>query len=75
MSDQLKALEAITGIMLKANVAIPIVFGAVHAIASIIKGVIGNGPTLSELADMIAAQVDANDAKGRAEIERLKALL
>lgn len=68
----LEALELITQVFLQANVAVPIVSGTVMAIASIIRGVTGGGPSLAEIADMIEDQVGANDETIRAEIARLE---
>jgi hypothetical protein len=72
---QLQALELLTGVLMQANGAIPLVFGAVSAIAAIVKGIAGNGPSLVELADLVDKQIAVNDAAGKAEIARLRALI
>lgn len=74
MDQQLQALGLIAEILGKANVAVPIVFGVVSAIGAMLKGITGTGPSPTELADLIKAQIDANDVNGHAEIDRLKAL-
>lgn len=73
MDKTLQALELIAQSMGQANIAIPIIFSTVTAIVHIIKGATGSGPTLLEVADMMEKQIDANDAFGKAEIERLRA--
>lgn len=75
MDKALEALGLITKDMAAANIAVPIIFDAVVGIAAIIKAAKGTGPTLLELADLIQTQIDANDAFGQAEIDRLKAVL
>lgn len=70
----LAALDAVTEILLEASVAAPIIGGTVMAIASIIKGVTGSGPSLSEIADALEAKLGRNDDSLRAEIARLRAL-
>lgn len=72
MDNLIQALTLITQGMLTANIAIPLVFGAISSIAAIVKGATGNGPSVTELADLIEQQVNANDAAGKAEIARLK---
>lgn len=70
-----QALTLITQGLISGKVAIPVVYGIIAAIAAIVKGATGKGPTATELADLIADQVEANDWAGRAEILRLKELI
>ena len=74
MNTTLKTLTDITAILQVANVAAPIISGTIIAIASIIRGVTGTGPTLSEIADMLEARLQRNDVLIRAEIARMDAL-
>lgn len=74
MQDTLKFIELGTKILIAANVATPIIFGTISAIAAIIKGVTGSGPTLRELAGILEAQIGTTDRTIRAEIARLEAL-
>lgn len=74
MNTTINVLGQITQLLLTANVATPIIGGTVMAIASIIKGITGSGPTLTEIADMLQQTLGANDAAIRAEIARLEAL-
>lgn len=69
------ALAILTQSFMQANIAIPIIFQAVTGIAAIIKSVKGEGPSADELANLIQAQLEQNDAAGHAEVERLKSLL
>lgn len=66
-------LENVTDLLLQANVAVPIISGTVMAIAAIVKGVTGSGPSLSEIADMLETKIGQNDTNIRAEIARLEA--
>lgn len=75
MQKQLELLSQLTALLLGANAAVPVVFGTITAISSIIKGVTGTGPSLAQLADLVQAQLKANDDFGKAEIERLKAMV
>lgn len=75
MDNAIQALTLITQGLLTANVAVPIVFGAINSIAAIIRSATGNGPSLPELADLIDAQVASNDEAGKAEVARLRAQL
>lgn len=52
-----ETLQTITQILLAANGAIPLVAGAVGAIALIIRGVTGKGPGLKELPDLLQTQI------------------
>ena len=72
MANTLSVLEQITGLLLASNVAIPIISGTVMAIASIIKGITGSGPSLAEIADVLEKQVGENNMDIRAEIARLE---
>ena len=68
-------IAEIIGGLAQANVAIPIITGTIISIIGIVKAL--NGPEL-ELADLTAqidAAVKANQARGEAEIARLKAKL
>lgn len=75
MDKVTEALTLIIQSMTQANIAVPIIFSAIAGISAIVKGFTGTGPTLTELADMIQAQIDQNDAFGKAEIDRLKAAI
>lgn len=74
MSKTLTTLTMITEILAEANVATPIISGSVMAIAAIIKGLTGHGPSLTELADMLQQKLGRNDTNIRAEIARMEAL-
>lgn len=74
MNTTINVLGQITQLLLTANVATPIIGGTIMAIASILKGITGSGPTLTEIADMLQQKLGANDAAIRAEIARLEAL-
>lgn len=74
MNKTLEILTQLTGVFVQANVAAPIISGSIMAIAAIIKGITGTGPTLLELADMLEQKLGANDANIRAEIARMEAL-
>lgn len=69
----MQILTDITGMLVQVNVATPIISGTIMAIASIIKGVTGSGPTLGEIADMLETQIGRNETAIRAEIARLEA--
>lgn len=71
----IKAIEGITELLLSFNVAVPIVFSTVGAVVAIIRGVTGSGPTLSQIAELIKQKTERNDNNGRAEIDRLLALM
>jgi len=75
VNKTITVLEQVTQLLLTANVATPIISGTIMAIAAIIKGVTGSGPSLTELADMLEQQIGKNDAQLRAEIARLEALI
>jgi len=72
MDNTIQALTLITQGLLTANVAVPIVFNTISAIAAIIRTAAGEGPSLVQLADLIDAQVAANDEAGQAEVARLR---
>lgn len=74
MNKTLDVLTQLTGLFVQANVAAPIISGSIMAIAAIVKGVTGTGPTLTELADMLEQKLGANDLNIRAEIARMEAL-
>jgi hypothetical protein len=74
VNKTLEILTQLTGVFVQANVAAPIISGSIMAIAAIIKGITGTGPTLLELADMLEQKLGANDANIRAEIARMEAL-
>ncbi len=74
MNQTLKFLELGTGILMQANVAAPIVGATIMAIASIVKGITGSGPSLPEIADMLEKKLGENDAAIRAEIARMESL-
>jgi hypothetical protein len=71
----LDALAKLTEVLLASNAAIPVIFGVIGGIAATIRGITGEGPTPTELADLIDAQVAANDEFGKAEVARLRALI
>lgn len=75
MDKHLEVLELATTILSQANIAVPVIFGTVAAISAIIRGATGSGPSPAVIADLIDAQLGANDPKIRAEIARLKSLL
>lgn len=75
MDKHLQVITDITALLAGANVSIPLIFGAVVAVSSIIKGITGTGPTVLQLADNMGAQLGANDAGIRAEIARLKTVI
>lgn len=75
MDKHTQIITDVTALLGSANVAIPLIFGAIAAISAIIKGITGSGPTLSELADQMQIDLGGNDTKIQAEIARLKALL
>lgn len=75
MQNHLDLLTSLTGLLVQANVGVPIIFGAVAAVSAMIKGLTGAGPSLHQIADLIDGQLDANDADLRAEIARLKTTL
>ena len=75
MSTHLSLLTTAIELLTQANLAIPVIFGTVAAISGIIKGVTGSGPTLVEIADLLAEQIDQNDTQIQSEIARLRALL
>lgn len=68
-------LESVTDLFIGANVAAPIIFALVGAIASIIRGVTGSGPSLAEIANILEQKLGQNDATIRAEIARMEAAL
>lgn len=72
MKNHLALLTQLTGLLAQANVGVPIIFGAVAAVSSIIKGLTGSGPTLAQIADMLDEQLSQNDKHIREEIARLK---
>lgn len=74
MNKTLDILTQLTGVFAQANVAAPIISGSIMAIAAIVKGVTGSGPSLSEIADMLEQKLGKNDAAIRAEIERMKSI-
>lgn len=68
-------LTQVTGLLLQFTTATPIVTGAIFAIASIIKGVTGHGPTLTECIAIVKVEVAKNQQFGEDEIARLDALI
>lgn len=66
-------VDAIIADLLKANVAIPVIFATVASIIAIVKAAGGSGPSLLDLADAIDAQIDENDANGKQIIADLRA--
>ena len=68
-------LDLIIKALLQANVGIPILFTTIIGIVNIFKGAFGSGPTVPEISTALKAQLAANDAAGRAEVERLEAML
>lgn len=75
MDKHLKLITDLTALLSGANIAVPLIFGVVASVSTIIKGVTGTGPTLAELANAMDAQLGANDANIRAEIERLRGVV
>lgn len=73
--NQIELLEAITRYLLTVNTAAPVIFGLVSTIALAFRGITGTAPSLAELADLIERNLDTNDARIRAEIARLRALI
>lgn len=71
MEKQLEVLRVLVAYLSQAHIAIPMIVGTVSAVAAILRGMTGQGPSLNELANLIEEQVATNEARGRAEIERL----
>jgi hypothetical protein len=70
----LGALTTLTEALTQANIAAPVVFGLISGIAATFRAITKDGPTATEVADMLEAKLSANAAYGKAEIERLKSL-
>lgn len=68
-------LDALIGVLVGANTAVPLIFGIVSSIAAIWQASTGESVSLSEMADKIEAQCRSNQAYGEAEIARLRALI
>lgn len=66
-------VDSLIASLLQANVAIPIVFTTVASVIAIVKAVGGPDVDLTELADKLKAQLDENDANGKAIIADLRA--
>ena len=75
MQKQIEILRMITALMAEGGIAIPIIFGAIAGIGAIFRGAFGDGPSPTELADLIEEQVANNAAYGAAEVARLRALI
>lgn len=70
-----RQLASVTAVLAQANVAIPVIVGTVTAVVSIIKALKGTAPPMADLIRDIEQQVAANQARGEAELARLRALL
>jgi hypothetical protein len=73
--EHIKILELVTQLLNTAGLGVPIIFAGVTAISAIIKGLTGSGATLLEQADVIEAQLNANDPKLAADVARYRATL
>jgi hypothetical protein len=69
------SVAGIVGILTQANVAIPVVIGTITSIVGIVKALRGDVRDLTPIIADLERQLAENDARGRAEVERLKALL
>jgi hypothetical protein len=70
-----RVLTDLTETLINANTAIPLVVSTVVAIAAIIKGVTGSGPSGTELADMLEAKLRANASALDEDIARMREMI
>ena len=68
-------IQAVTAVLVQANVAIPIIVGTITSIIGIIQALRGTAPPLADIIADLERQVAENRARGEAEIARLKAQL
>lgn len=69
------SLTQIIEILTSANVAVPIILGTVTTVIGIVKMLRGEAPPLADIIAEIEKQIALNQAKGEAEIARLKSLI
>lgn len=67
-------LRGIVATLTQANIAIPVVLTTVTAIVEIVRALKGDTKPLAAILDDLEAALAANEARGRAELERLQAL-
>ena len=67
-------IQGIVASLTQVNVAIPVVIGTVTSIIGIIKALRGSTEDLAPIIAKLEAQLAENEARGRAELARLKAL-
>ncbi len=70
-----KILEDLTNLFLSANTAVPLVTATVVAVAAIIKGVTGSGPSGAELADLLEARLRETGQALDEDIARMRAMI
>ena len=68
-------VAGIVATLTQVNVAIPVIMGTVVGIIGIVKALRGNTEELAPIIAKLEAQLAENEARGKAEIARLKALL
>lgn len=68
-------VDALVAVLVQANVAIPVIFATVGSIVAIVKAIGGPDVSLTDLADAIEKQIDANDTDGKAILADLRARL
>ena len=69
------SVAGIVSILTQANVAIPVVIGTITSIIGIVKALRGDVRELTPIIADLERQLAENDARGKTEIARLKALL
>ena len=67
-------IQAVTSVLVQANVAIPVIIGTITSIIGIVRALRGTAPPLADILADLERQVASNQARGASEIERLKAL-
>lgn len=67
-------LRGIVATLTQANIAIPVILGTVTGIVQIVQALKGDTKPLAAILDDLEAALAANEARGRAELERLQAL-
>lgn len=72
-SRLLTQIGGITALLTAAHVAIPDVMGVVTSVIGIIQSLRGQAPPMGEIIAQLDQQVAANQTRGRAEIDALKA--
>ena len=68
-------LKVLVKSLVAANASLPIILDTVAGVTLLVKAATGSGPTVQERAAIIREAVAGNDAYGKAELERIDAIL